>query len=71
MKGTFAGIAVIAAIAGIFWVALVPLRIWHTIGADGKQHPDTATWIAYGIGGTVIVVALMLVSIRAANRRPS
>jgi hypothetical protein len=38
-------------------------------GSDGQQHPDTATWIAYGCGGTVIMAALMFFSIRSSRRR--
>ena len=57
--------------AGIFWIAAAPLRIWHVTGPDGQQRPDTATWIAYGIGGTLILAALMTVSIRASRRGTS
>ncbi len=70
LKGDIAGVAILAAIAGIMWVVLAPLRIWHTIGADGQEHPDTATWIAYGIGGAVIMAALMFFSIRATRETP-
>ncbi|MEK7767333.1 MAG: hypothetical protein AAB368_13970, partial [bacterium] len=48
---------ILAAIAGIIWIAAAPLRIWHTIGADGQEHPDAATWAAYGAGGAVITLA--------------
>jgi hypothetical protein len=57
-----------AAVAGLITVALIPLRIWHVTGTDGKQHPDAATWIAYGIGGAVIMACLMFFSIRSATR---
>jgi hypothetical protein len=66
-----AAIAILVLIAGITWIVMAPLRIWHTIGADGQQHPDTATWIAYAAGGVVIMAALMFISIRAARKKPS
>ena len=66
-----AAIALCVAVAGIIWIVLAPLRIWHVIGSDGQEHPDTATWIAYGIGGTLILAALMTVSIRASRRGAS
>ena len=56
--------------AGIWWIALAPLHIWHVIGADGKEHPDAATWIAYGACGGLVVLLLMFFSIRAAGKRP-
>lgn len=59
----------IPVVAGIAWIASAPLRIWHVTGPDGKEHPDMATWIAYGAGGALIVAALVVFSIRAANRR--
>ena len=67
-KGAALPVAACAVIGAVVWLVVVPLRIWHTIGADGQQHPDTATWIAYGAGGVVIMGALMFVSIRAASR---
>jgi hypothetical protein len=67
MKADAIGVAALFAVCGIAWIALAPLRIWHTIGADGQEHPDTATWIAYGIGGAVIMAALMFFSIRASR----
>jgi hypothetical protein len=70
LKADIAVVAILAAVAGIMWIALAPLRIWHTTGADGQQHPDTATWIAYGIGGAVIMAALMWLSIRATRETP-
>lgn len=69
MKADTIGVAALAAVAGIAWIVLAPLRIWHTTGADGQPHPDTATWIAYGTGGAVIMAALMFFSIRAAGNR--
>ena len=63
-----------AAVAGLFlavalaWVVLAPLRVWHVTGADGQEHPDTATWIAYGAGGAVIMGGLMFFSIRASAK---
>lgn len=68
LKMDAALVAAIALIAGIAWIAFAPLRIWHKTGADGQQHPDTATWIAYGISGGVIVLLLMFFSIRAAGK---
>ncbi len=67
LKADAALIAIAAAVAGIAWAVLAPLRIWHTIGADGQQHPDTATWIAYGISGAVILAALMTIGIRVTS----
>ena len=69
LKGDAAAVAVVLLIAGIFWVALAPLRIWHVTGGDGREHPDAATWIAYGTGGAVILAALMFFSIRSPGRR--
>jgi len=63
-----------AAVAGLFlavavtWVVMAPLRIWHVTGADGQEHPDMATWIAYGAGGAVIMGVLMFFSIRASAK---
>lgn len=71
MNGTFAGVAILAVIAGAMWVALAPLRIWHVTGSDGKMHPDTATYIAYGISGGLLLAILMFFSIRAASKRPN
>jgi hypothetical protein len=68
-KNTVAAAAVVAVIAGIGWVAVAPLRIWHVTGPDGQMHPDGATWAAYGVSGAVILAALMFLSIRAASRR--
>ena len=65
IKFDIAAVAILAAVAGGIWAALAPLRIWHTIGADGQEHPDGATWIAYGISGAVIMGCLMFFSIRA------
>jgi len=65
--GCLLPVGVCAVAAGVLWLALVPLRIWHTAGADGQQHPDTATWIAYGVGGAVVMAALMFFSIRASR----
>ena len=64
-----AAVAVLALIAGIAWLVMVPLRIWHVTGADGRQHPDAATWAAYGCGGAAVMGALMFFSVRAARRR--
>ena len=64
-----AAVAVMPLIAGVLWLVMVPLRIWHVTGADGQQHPDAATWIAYGAGGAVVTGALMLFSIRSARKR--
>jgi hypothetical protein len=61
----------IPVVAGICWIAAAPLRIWHVTGADGKQHPDTATWIAYGIGAALILAAMMAGSIRASRNGTS
>lgn len=69
LKFDAAAIGICAAIAGIIWIALAPLRIWHKTGADGQVHPDTATWIAYGISGGLILLLLMFFSIRAAGKR--
>ena len=63
-----AAVAILAAIAGITWIVLAPLRIWHVTGSDGQEHPDGATWIAYGTGGAVIMAALMFFSIRASAK---
>jgi hypothetical protein len=60
-------ITVMLLIAGIMWVAAAPLRIWHVTGSDGQEHPDTATWIAYGTSGAVIVGALVFFSCRSAR----
>ncbi len=68
MKFDIAAVAILAAIAGVIWVALAPLRIWHVTGSDGQQHPDAATWVAYGIGGAVIIGCLMFFSIRSSAK---
>ena len=54
-------------LVGVIWVVRIPLRIWHTTGSDGQMHPDTATWIAYGVAGGLIMLTMMAVSIRAVN----
>ena len=59
---------VIPVVAGFFWVLSAPLRIWHTIGADGQEHPDAATYVAYAVPAALIVGLLMFFSIRSANR---
>lgn len=68
LKLDAAMIAGCALIAGVAWVALAPLRIWHRTGADGHMHPVTATWIAYGTGGALLLACLMFFSIRAAAK---
>ena len=52
--GCLLPVGICAVIAGVVWVVSVPLRFWHTTGADGQQHPDAATWIAYGTGGAEV-----------------
>jgi len=69
LRGDFTAVAAVLAIAAVIWASLAPLRIWHAAGADGKEHPDAATWIAYGAGGAVIMAALMTLSIRSAAKR--
>lgn len=64
-----AAVAALFLIAGVAWLVMVPLRIWHVTGADGQQHPDAATWAAYGCGGAVVMGSLMFFSIRSARRR--
>jgi hypothetical protein len=68
LKGDAVAVAVVLVLAGIAWIALAPLRIWHTIGADGKEHPDMATFIAYGVSGGIVLLALMFFSIRASGK---
>jgi hypothetical protein len=67
-NGTMLAALAVAGIAGLIWLALAPLRIWHVIGSDGKDHPDTATFIAYGVSGGIILLALMFFSIRASGK---
>ena len=64
-----AAVAAMFLIAGVLWLVMVPLRVWHVTGADGRQHPDAATWVAYGAGGAAVTGALMFFSIRSARRR--
>jgi hypothetical protein len=61
-------IAAMFLIVAVIWIVTAPLRIWHVIGSDGQEHPDTATWIAYGISGAVIMGLLMFFSIRASAK---
>jgi hypothetical protein len=61
-------VAALFVIAGITWVALAPLRIWHKTGADGQMHPVTATYVAYLAGAVVIVAPLVFFSVRATRR---
>ena len=68
-KGCLFPAAIITLIGAAWWLALVPLNIWHKTGADGHQHPVTATYVAYLIGAVAIVAPLMFFSIRSANRR--
>ena len=63
--------AAITVIAALAWLAQAPLRIWHVTGPDGKQHPDTATWIAYGICAVLVLAAMMAGSIRASRKGTS
>jgi hypothetical protein len=60
-----------AVIGGAVCLSGIPLAIWHKVGSDGQEHPDTATWIAYGISAALVLAGLMYVSIRAARRRPA
>ncbi len=69
LRFDLAAIAALFLIAGITWLALAPLRIWHVTGADGQQHPDAATWAAYGSGGAVVLGAMVFFSVRSARRR--
>jgi hypothetical protein len=64
-RGLLIPAAACAAIGLIVFVATVPLRIWHVTGSDGKQHPDTSTWIAYGICAVLVLAAMMAGSIRS------
>jgi serine/threonine protein kinase len=64
----FVLVTVMLVVAGVVWVVRVPLRIWHTTGSDGQMHPVTATWVAYAIGGGLILAAMMTWSIRAVNK---
>jgi hypothetical protein len=66
-----AGGVTVILLTGIIWLATEPLRIWHVTGADGQPHPDTATWIAYGISGALLVSLLVFISVYASNRRPA
>ena len=68
-KGTVIAAAIVLILSGVTWAAVAPLRIWHVTGSDGKEHPDAATWIAYGISGAVIMAVLMFASIRSAGRK--
>ena len=69
-----AAVAVALLFIAVMRIVMAPLRIWHVTGSDGQEHPDTATWIAYGTGGAVIVGCLMFFSCRAsakARRAPA
>jgi hypothetical protein len=35
-------IAVALLFIAVMWIVMAPLRIWHVIGSDGQEHPDTA-----------------------------
>jgi hypothetical protein len=63
-----AAIAVALLFIAVAWIVMAPLRIWHVTGADGQEHPDAATWAAYGTGGAVIMGCLMFFSIRSAAK---
>lgn len=63
-----AAIAVALLFLAVAWIVMAPLRIWHVMGSDGQEHPDTATWAAYGTGGAVIVGCLVFFSCRASAK---
>ncbi len=66
--GCLLPVIVVSVLAGVIWVALVPLRIWHRTGTAGQIHPDTATWTAYGVSGGAILLVMMTASIYASMK---